>query len=203
MTRYQCRECKTEHGTDNMVAYCAACYSKVQLNLSALTQPTGDGDLEQALDNADHVAAMPLIPGSNNLLVTLAKAYRAERARQNKAYDAVYERWRHEHYRAEAAEKERDEARARLIEHIEMARQSAEVLIRERDESQSRLKTANGLLDEARAKLLLFRHTHEASYETVGGGDEPVEECLTDKCGKCGLSIRDEIHAALQDKANG
>ena len=28
MSRYTCYACKDEHGTDNMVAYCAACYHK-------------------------------------------------------------------------------------------------------------------------------------------------------------------------------
>lgn len=34
MGRYSCYACKSEHGTDNMVAYCAGCYDRLRTALA-------------------------------------------------------------------------------------------------------------------------------------------------------------------------
>ena len=42
--RYICHNCKTEHGTDNMVAYCASCVSEMQKEIKRLRQIVDDSD---------------------------------------------------------------------------------------------------------------------------------------------------------------
>lgn len=37
MSRYTCYGCESEHGTDNMVAYCAACYYRLRAQLAEVT----------------------------------------------------------------------------------------------------------------------------------------------------------------------
>lgn len=70
MSRYTCHRCRTEHGTDNMVAYCAACFHAEQEKSRA----PGNDDLMESLLVADS-------PLGTDALKTLAAAYRSSQAR--------------------------------------------------------------------------------------------------------------------------
>jgi len=61
MSRYKCNQCETEHGTDNMVSYCASCYDVLKKRLEAAMKfivvverwmDTGDGPTYSAVYDA-------------------------------------------------------------------------------------------------------------------------------------------------------
>lgn len=47
MSRYACHQCKNEHGTDNMVAYCASCYHRLTQENEALRKRVEELEAEE------------------------------------------------------------------------------------------------------------------------------------------------------------
>ena len=49
MSVYKCHSCAVEHSTDNMVTYCASCYSSLEALKDMLEAERGDYDDKDAL----------------------------------------------------------------------------------------------------------------------------------------------------------
>lgn len=49
MSRYKCHICEVEHGTENMVAYCAACFDKLRAEL-AESRKEAEAEKKSAMD---------------------------------------------------------------------------------------------------------------------------------------------------------